>query len=135
MKKLLVMTLALASAVTMLADDYTLYIVAKTTTTSHSLATIQKLTFENGSVVVNKKDGTKDATAIGEVNRMYFDVSAERPSEDVNGDGKVDAQDIQKVYDYIQASGSEAAPAEDVNGDGCVDTQDALQIYDYIQRN
>lgn len=56
--------------------------------------------------------------------------------EDVNGDGLVDTQDVQAVYEYMKSlpDGS-TAPAEDVNGDGTVDTQDVLKIYEYIQRN
>ena len=134
MNRLIAMTMALVMTATTYADDFTLYIVANSTT-SYSLTTVQKLTFENGSVVVNKKDGTKDATPISAVNRMYFDVSTDIPNEDVNKDGKVDAADVQRVYDYIETSGSETSPAEDVNCDGNVDTQDILKIYDYLQHN
>ena len=56
-------------------------------------------------------------------------------SEDVNGDGIVDTQDVLCVYEYIQngalhLGGDGEGP--DINGDGIVDTQDVLRIYDYI---
>ena len=56
-------------------------------------------------------------------------------SQDVNGDGNADTQDVLQIYDYMQNSDSTTSPAEDVNGDGQVDTQDVLDVYDYIRIN
>lgn len=134
MKKLIIMSLALIMSMAMFADDYTLYIAAEATT-NHKLSTIQKLTFENGNVVVNLKDGTKESTAISTVSRMFFRLTPVI-SADVNEDGIVDTQDILKVYDFIQtATETKVGEIEDVNDDGTVDTQDVLVIYDYIMNN
>lgn len=59
-------------------------------------------------------------------------------SEDVNGDGIVDTQDVLCIYEYIQngalpLGGDGEGP--DINGDGIVDTQDVLRIYDYIMNH
>lgn len=59
-------------------------------------------------------------------------------SEDVNGDGIVDTQDVLCIYEYIQngalpLGGDGEGP--DINGDGVVDTQDVLRIYDYIMNH
>ena len=62
--------------------------------------------------------------------------STERPSttEDVNGDGSIDTQDVLAIYDFMQQyTTGMTIGVEDVNGDGKVDTQDVLKVYDYIQ--
>ena len=139
MKKLIVLSVVLMMSLSAFADDnddYILYIAATTSQqpTGHKISDIQKLTFENGNVVVNLKNGNKESTAISVVSRMYFSlVSA--ILEDINGDGSVDTQDILKIYEFMQASSSPEGAAEDVNGDGSVDTQDVLKIYDYIQNH
>ena len=58
-------------------------------------------------------------------------------SEDVNGDGIVDTQDVLAVYQYIQSPfpSGEGRGEADVNHDGIVDTQDVLRIYDYIMNH
>ncbi len=68
--------------------------------------------------------------------RLTLTEFARAAREDVNGDGLVDTQDAEAVYEYMrsQPDGS-ADPVEDVNGDGTVDTQDVLKIYEYIKRN
>ena len=54
-------------------------------------------------------------------------------SEDVNGDGTVDTQDVLSIYDFIQSGKSVTdSTTQDVNHDGVVDTQDVLCIYQYI---
>ena len=56
-------------------------------------------------------------------------------SQDVNGDGIIDTQDVLAVYQYIQ-NGSlpiEGTGSCDVNGDGIIDTQDVLAIYEAIR--
>ena len=136
MKKLIVLSVVLFMSMAAFADDYTLYIVANTSqqATGHKLADIQKLTFENGKIVVNFKNGQEESTAISDVSRMYFS-SLSATAEDVNGDGSVDTQDVLKIYDFMQNSSSPQGASEDVNGDGSVDTQDVLKIYDYIQNH
>jgi hypothetical protein len=54
-------------------------------------------------------------------------------SEDLNGDGVVDTQDVLKIYEYIQTG--RIGDGFDINGDGVVDTQDVLRIYDYIMNH
>lgn len=135
MKKLIALFISLAIGATALADDYTLYIVANSTT-SHSLKQVQKITFEDGNVVVNYKDGTKQSTAISLVSRMYFGLGATYAIEDVNRDGTTDTQDVLAVYEFIQSQTDESViTTEDVNQDRTVDTQDILQIYEAIQGN
>ena len=135
MKKLIALFFSLAIGATALADDYTLYIVANSTT-SHALKQVQKLTFENGNVVVHYKDGTQQSTAISLVSRMYFGLGAAYTTEDVNHDGSVDTQDVLAVYEFIQSQTEDSVvTTEDVNHDGNVDTQDVLQIYEAIQGN
>lgn len=139
MKKLIALSIALFMSLGAFADDnddYALYIAATTSQqpTSHKLADIQKLTFENGNIVVNLKNGTKESTAISVVSRMYFSVLS-TVAEDINGDGSVDTQDILKIYEFIQNSTAPEGATEDVNNDGSVDTQDVLKVYDYIQNH
>ena len=139
MKRLIVLSVVLFTSLGMFADDnddYTLYIVATSSQqpTGHKLADIQKLTFENGNLVVNLKNGTKESTAISIVSRMYFSLLA-AVAEDINGDGSVDTQDVLKIYEFIQNSTAAEGATEDVNKDGSVDTQDVLKVYDYIQNH
>ena len=54
-------------------------------------------------------------------------------SEDINGDGVVDTQDVLCIYQTMQTGG--AGNGCDINGDGVVDTQDVLRIYDYIMNH
>lgn len=132
MKRLITMSIALVMSMAMFADggDYSLYIAAETTT-SHKLSTIQKLTFENGNVVVNLKDGTKESTAISAVSKMYFGTTT-YVIQDVNKDGLVDTQDVLAVYVGMESGETDGL---DVNEDGNVDTQDVLNIYDYMQND
>ena len=62
----------------------------------------------------------------------YKESIAQQKQEDVNGDGKVDTQDVLNVYDVMKSS-SDADEKYDVNGDGKVDTQDVLTIYEVIK--
>lgn len=116
-----------------MADDITLNVATTSNqTTPYKLSRVQKITFENGNVVVNMKNGEKASTAISEISRLFFGVAAGNVA-DVNGDGNVDTQDVLSIYDFMQNAGSTEGAVEDVNGDGNVDTQDVLVIYDYIQ--
>lgn len=139
MKKLIVLSVVLFMTLGAFADDnddYALYIAATTSQqpTGHKLADIQKLTFENGNLVVNLKNGTKESTAISVVSRMYFSLLS-AVAEDINGDGSVDTQDVLKIYEFMQTSSTPDGASEDVNKDGNVDTQDVLKVYDYIQNH
>lgn len=139
MKKLIVLSVVLFMTLGAFADDnddYALYIAATTSQqpTGHKLADIQKLTFENGNLVVNLKNGTKESTAISVVSRMYFSLLS-AVAEDINGDGSIDTQDVLKIYEFMQTSSTPDGASEDVNKDGSVDTQDVLKVYDYIQNH
>lgn len=119
------------TSMVMLADgDYNLYIAAEQTS-SHKVSSIQKLTFENGNVIVNFKDGTTESTAISAVSRLYFGI-ASAIAQDVNNDGVVDDKDVQSIYDGMQSGETDGL---DVNSDEAVDTQDVLDVYDYIKKN
>ena len=137
MKKLIVLSVVLLMSIGAFADDYYSFYIAVTTSqqpTGYKVSDIQKLTFENGNIVVNLKNGNKESTAISVVSRMYFSLQA-AVAEDINGDGSVDTQDVLKIYEFIQTSNTPEGATEDVNKDGSVDTQDVLKVYDYIQNH
>ena len=68
------------------------------------------------------------------VNAYSFTQPTEAKTEDVNGDGLVDTQDVLAVYDFMQSyEEGKAVEGYDVNGDGSVDTQDVLTIYEVMQ--
>ena len=72
---------------------------------------------------------------LGEVTVKAASYQQPAVSQDVNGDGIIDTQDVLAVYQYIQ-NGSlpiEGTGSCDVNGDGIVDTQDVLAIYEAIR--
>lgn len=74
---------------------------------------------------------------LGEVTVKVASYQQPAVSQDVNGDGIIDTQDVLAVYQYIQ-NGSlpiDGTGSCDVNGDGIVDTQDVLAIYDYMQKH
>ena len=52
---------------------------------------------------------------------------------DVNGDGTIDATDMQRIYAHISGENTFSNPAQgDVNGDGNVDATDMQRIYAHI---
>ena len=59
----------------------------------------------------------------------------EQNSNDTNGDGTIDTQDVLAIYEFIQNPDSATLSKCDVNGDGVVDTQDVLAVYEYISSN
>ena len=72
MKRILLAFVALFASLSMFADDETgLYIVASETST-YAVSDLKKITFSNGNVVVEKKDGTSTTTAMSSISRMYF---------------------------------------------------------------
>ena len=57
------------------------------------------------------------------------------PIGDVNGDGTIDATDMQRIYAHISRDNTFSNPAQgDVNGDGEVDATDMQRIYAHISR-
>ena len=51
---------------------------------------------------------------------------------DVNGDGKIDANDMQRIYAHISGENPISISRGDVNGDGKVDANDMQRIYAHI---
>lgn len=74
MKKLLLAIIAIASAnICAQAEDNHLYIVPNAgETLDWSVPTVQNMTFVNGNVVLNMKDGTSTYTPISSIKRMYI---------------------------------------------------------------
>lgn len=57
------------------------------------------------------------------------------PIGDVNGDGTIDATDMQRIYAHISRENTFSNPAQgDVNGDRNVDATDMQRIYAHISR-
>ncbi len=55
------------------AQDYNLYIRTSQAETGYEVSSIQKITCENGNIVITKKDGTKAlSTPAAEISKMYF---------------------------------------------------------------
>lgn len=55
---------------------------------------------------------------------------------DVNGDGVINGQDLQRLYEHIKGENPlsvEALPLSDVNGDGAVNGQDLQRLYEHIK--
>ena len=55
---------------------------------------------------------------------------------DVNGDGVINGQDLQRLYEHIKGENPlsvEALPLGDVNGDGAVNGQDLQRLYEHIK--
>lgn len=72
MKKLLMAVVAAFVSLTALADgEKGLYII-NTETNTIPVAEIQKITFENGNVVVKKTTGESSTFAMTDISRMYF---------------------------------------------------------------
>lgn len=78
MKKLLTFAAALLFGFSAFADDsdFHLYYDSATDGTVNTqlsaVANIQKITFENGKVVLTQKDGKKVETAISAIKRLFF---------------------------------------------------------------
>jgi hypothetical protein len=88
MKKLFVMAL-LAVGMTAQAEDYKyLNVAVGSTEKSISLETLQKITFENGNVVLHSTTGEKTTTAMSSVGSMYIAPTA-TSVELVHSDGTI----------------------------------------------
>lgn len=65
--------LALVFASSAKAQDYSLYIQTSQTETGFEVADVQKITCEDGNIVITRKDGTKSQPVpLSEVRKMYF---------------------------------------------------------------
>ena len=73
MKKILLTWMMLASAFALQAEDNHLYIQPNAgENLSWSVPSLQKMTFQDGNIVLTKKDGTVAYTPITTVRRMYI---------------------------------------------------------------
>ena len=133
MKRFLTAVMALFLTLTAFADDeFGLYIVTSSETTTTSVSTLQKITFSNGNVVVQTTDGNTLSTAMADISKMYFDyLSTDTGLKgDVNLDGFVDISDIVAVINHI--AGIANYNLADVNSDENVDISDIVAIIHII---
>lgn len=75
MKKILTLALAMALGSSAFADDFSLYYDANEGTENNKIETVanlQKITFENGNMVITRKDGTTAQTSLTSVKRLFF---------------------------------------------------------------
>ena len=86
MKKLLLLaTMLLASNIVVLAEDYHLYMYSNNGETQDwSIPTLQKMTFENGNVVLTTKIGTSVYTPISSIAKLYINTPSAHGIETTN---------------------------------------------------
>ncbi len=88
MKKFLLVAIATILSLPALADDYNLYIVnTSNVKTAYAVSDVQKITFENGNVVVTATDGTTVSTAISAISELYFNTETAESISRLNTDG------------------------------------------------
>lgn len=88
MKKFFTLFILSALSSAAFADDFTLYYDASEGTENNKIdavSNLQKITFEDGKMVVIRKDGSSTSTAITSVKRLFFSteqaVGIEAPAE------------------------------------------------------
>ncbi|MBQ8806965.1 MAG: T9SS type A sorting domain-containing protein [Bacteroidaceae bacterium] len=113
MKKLM-FSLMMLVAVNVMAEDNHLYIQSSTgETLDWSVPSLQKMTFQNGNVVVTMKNGTSTYTPISSVSRMYICTPSVNGIESVEGD-------VQCTWDgerlHVNAPAGSAVKVYSVNG-------------------
>jgi len=102
MKKLLLAFIATLCSLTAFADgEYGLYILpegASDEPTTFSVSEIQKITFENGNVIVKQTSGESSTFSMSSISRMYFGelVTGIR---DVSSEGLWDGKSIKVIGD------------------------------------
>lgn len=75
MKKTLTLALAMALGTSAFADDFSLYYDANEGANNNkveAVANLQKITFENGNMVITRKDGTTAQTSLTSIKRLFF---------------------------------------------------------------
>lgn len=88
MKKLMFSLMMLVAANALAEDNY-LYIQSSTgETVDWSVPSLQKMTFQNGNVVITKKDGTSTYTPISSISRMYISTPSANGIESVGNNGQ-----------------------------------------------
>lgn len=101
-------------AANVMAEDNHLYIQSSTgEILDWSVPSLQKMTFQNGNVVVTMKNGTSTYTSISSVSRMYICTPSVNGIESVEGDG-------QCIWDgerlHVNAPAGSAVKVYSVNG-------------------
>ena len=101
-------------AANVMAEDNHLYIQSSTgETLDWSVSSLQKMTFQNGNVVVTMKNGTSTYTPISSVSRMYICTPSVNGIESVEGD-------VQCTWDgerlHVKAPAGSAVKVYSVNG-------------------
>lgn len=100
MKHLSILAVAFMLGIAAFADDFNLYYVATTSADNNkieSVANLQKLTFQDGTMVVTRKDGTTSTISIADIQRLFFSTDATVAIEDVKAEGTGDKEN--EVYD------------------------------------
>ena len=101
-------------AANVMAEDNHLYIQSSAgETLDWSVPSLQKMTFQNGNVVVTMKNGTSTYTPISSVSRMYICTPSVNGIESVEGD-------LQCTWDgerlHVNAPAGSAVKVYSVNG-------------------
>ncbi len=84
---------------TAFADDFSLYYEATEGSQNNKIeavANLQKITFEDGNIVITRKDGTTSKTAISLVKRLFFSTESVGIKE---ADIKEENAKKDKIYD------------------------------------
>lgn len=77
MKRILSVAIATCFALSALAEDFNLYIIdSANEKTAYAVNDLQKITFDNGSVVITANDGTTASFSISGISQMYFNTEA-----------------------------------------------------------
>ena len=97
-------------------------------------------TVGSSSITYTYDESTKNNYTEGELTlspTAYTPSGAATPLlGDVNGDGVINGQDLQRLYEHIKGEkplSVEALPLGDVNGDGAVNGQDLQRLYEHIK--
>ena len=124
MKKFFLAAFAVLFSLTCLADDYYLNVIANATD-SYATASLKKITFENGNVVVTTSNGASTSYAISSISQMYFSstsagIGSISTDSNIVWDGTtLSLNGLQGKVQVYQPSGalvaSESADAERIN--------------------
>ena len=98
MKKIITLTTALALGLSAFADDFNLYYdsAEENGNKIESVSNLQKLTFEDGKLVVTLKDGTSKSLPTAGITRLFFNTDKAVGIEEVE---EATANKKGEVYD------------------------------------
>lgn len=101
MKKLITLGTVLAAGLSVFADDFNLYYDSQAGTANtkiEAVSNLQKLTFENGNMVVIMKDGTSTSLPMADIKRLFFAsdtaVGIEEVKEETTAEKKGEVYDL-----------------------------------------